>query len=124
MQRLAPVLAVLAVCLLSACAALQPRPPAPSPAQVVEWSRQKLAPETIIARMREVDAVYRLTASELVRLHEQGVADPVLDYMQGSMLRDVQRQASERYHYSYSPWPRGYIPGTPGAGYGPYPWGF
>lgn len=115
---------LVALSCLGGCAALQPRPPAPTTAQIVEWSREKVAPEVIIARLREADAVYHLSASALARLHDQGVADAVLDEIQAGQLRAVTRAALEHQVNPWGPWPGGYGPALPGRGWGPYPWGY
>jgi hypothetical protein len=42
--------------------------------------------------MRDSGTVYRLTAAQLAQLHDQGVADPVIDYMQQTYLNAVLRE--------------------------------
>ena len=48
--------------------------------------------ETIIEKMREAKSVYRLDAAELVQLHNRGVADPIINYMQRTYLEAVRRE--------------------------------
>ena len=77
--------------LLSSCASLNPgeKPKSVTVVQVLQMSRQGVPAEKIIEKMRESRTVYRLKASELVRLHDQGVPDAVLNYMQRTYLNAV-----------------------------------
>jgi len=74
-------LAISALLLLAGCATLDA--PAPlSGAEIVELARAgKTAPE-IIAELQRTDTVLALAASDIVSLHEAGVPDEVLDYLQ------------------------------------------
>lgn len=105
---------VIFTLLLSACAAVPSRPAPPSVAEVVQMAKEKTSAQDIIQRMRDADAVYRLSASQLARLREQGVPDEVIDYMQGTWLSDVRRDTAARM-FPYEPWPPGF-----GMMYGPY----
>ena len=88
-------LAVLTLLVLAAgplgCAAdwLGPGPAPLSVSEVVEMSQAGVPADEIILKMRESGTVYRLDASQLVRLHEQGVSDEVLNYMQETYLESV-----------------------------------
>lgn len=78
---------------VSGCATLgRPLPPPPTTAEIVQMAKDGHSTEEIIARMRESEAVYPLAASELAKLREQGVPDPVIDYMQNTYIE------AERYH--------------------------
>ena len=46
----------------------------------------------IIAKLQAANGFYPLRASDLVRLHEQGVPLDVLDYMQDTYIRGVRRE--------------------------------
>jgi hypothetical protein len=73
--------------------------------------------ETILQQMRDSGTTYRLTASQLVQLHEEGVPDAVLDYMQETYLEAVRRdQALEDWRY----WARA----ADGYWYGGRPYGW
>jgi hypothetical protein len=67
--------------LLAGCATLDS--PAPlSGAEIVELARAgKTAPE-IIAELQRTETVLPLQASDIVSLHDAGVPDEVLDYLQ------------------------------------------
>ena len=80
--------------LLSGCAALgfdQSKQPV-TVSEVVQMSQENTPAETIVDKMRDSRAVYRLNAAQLVQLHHQGVADLVLNYMQETYLNAVRRE--------------------------------
>ena len=104
--------------LLSGCASLPQRPAPPTVAEIVKMAADKTPAQDIIQRMRDAGAVYRLSASQLARLREQGVPDEVIDYMQGTWLNEVQRDAAARL-FPYEPWPPGLGP-LYGPSYWPY----
>jgi hypothetical protein len=54
---------------------------------VVQWSKAGEAPQKIIAKLDEAHGFYPLRASDIIRLHEQGVSVPVLDYLLDTYLR-------------------------------------
>lgn len=60
--------------------------------QVVAMSRAGQPADAILARMRKSGTVYRLDAGQLAKLHDEGVPDPVLDYMQDTYLASVRRR--------------------------------
>jgi len=93
------LLAVSLAVLIAGCASRPQRVPV-SIEEIVQLSAAGTAPSDIIARMEASDTVYRLSGSELARLKEQGVPDPVLDYMQDTYL-DYERS---RVYRSYDPW--------------------
>lgn len=81
--------------------------------------------EEIITRMQEARAVYRLPASELAKLREQGVTDRVIDYMNQTQIAAARRE--EAWHqfdrYMWYGWPYGYPYrwyGPPYAPFGPF----
>jgi hypothetical protein len=74
-------LAFSALWLLAGCATLDSPPPL-SGAEIVELARTgKTAPE-IIAELQRTGTVLPLAASDFVSLHEAGVPDEVLNYLQ------------------------------------------
>ena len=75
-------------------------PPPVTVSQIVKMSKEGMAPDAIIRTMRASRTVYRLSASQLARLRDQGVADQVIDYMQHTYLAAVRRSARfEEWHY-------------------------
>ena len=98
----------------SGCAGLQRRPPA-TLEQIVEMSRSGMAPEAIIAELRETRTVHALSGTRIAKLHEDGVPEPVLDYLQQAYIDHVRWQERSRlddryWHgpcvgcYYYRPW--------------------
>ena len=80
--------------LLSGCAALgvdQSDQPV-MVSEVIRMSKENVPAETIVNKMRDSRAVYRLNAAQLAKLHDQGVADLVLNYMQETYLNAVRRE--------------------------------
>jgi len=107
-------------------------------ADLVRMSKQGASAKDIIARIRETNSHYDLSASQAIDLHARGVDKEVLDYIQSARAQELrdrmaeeinqreQRHAEElrreqalRYNQPYyDPWPGGY----PGYGWGPaYP---
>ena len=82
------------------CAGMQRRPP-PSIDQIVEMARAGKPAEEIVRELQETRAVYPLTASQIVKLHEQGVPDAVLDYMQNNYAESIRWDARMQYESSY-----------------------
>jgi len=100
---------------------MEPRPDPPTAADVVQMAKDKMPAADIIRRMRDADAVYALTASQLARLREQGVPDEVIDYMQRTHLAAVRREAMDQ-SFLYDPWPYSMGFGSPWGGPFGYPW--
>lgn len=112
---------VVLVC-FSGCALLglgRQRPAPVTVPEVVQMSKAGVPVETILQKMRDSGTTYRLTASQLVHLHDEGVPDAVLDYMQETYLEAVRRDqaledwgrwslAADGYWYGGRPygWPR------------------
>ncbi len=67
--------------------ATQDRWPAPSLDDIVRMSEEGEPDDEIIALLIESRAVYPLTSSKIVELHEQGVATDVLDHLQRAKPR-------------------------------------
>jgi hypothetical protein len=75
--------------------------------------------DQIIQQMRASGTTYRLKASQLADLEEEGVPGPVIDYMQSTYLDAVRRD--QRYE-DWNTWvmgPDGYWYGGCRYGWGP-----
>ncbi|MFZ0467659.1 MAG: hypothetical protein WAL92_01915 [Thiogranum sp.] len=108
---------VIALLLLSGCASMGFREPAAvTVPQIIKMSREGTPATAIIERMRRSGTVYRLKASQLDELHQQGVSDSVINYMQRTYLEAVHHRA-ERQDWSY--WNE-----DDGWWYGGAPWGW
>jgi hypothetical protein len=60
--------------------------------EVIRMSKENVPAETIVKKMRDSRAVYRLNAAQLAKLHDEGVADLVLNHMQETYLNAVRRE--------------------------------
>lgn len=92
------IAALLCLALAAGCSGLQRRPP-PTLDQVVQMSREGVPAERIIRELQETRAVYPLTGSQIVRLHDAGVPDSVLDYLQNAYADSIRRDTRMRYEY-------------------------
>ena len=91
------------VTVLSGCALEFKRPHPVTVGQVIQMSEGGTPPETIVQIMRDSGTIYPLSAAQLAQLHDLGVADPVLDYMQQTYI------AAERRQQSRADWDTGYM---------------
>jgi hypothetical protein len=96
-RRQSPTL-ILLICmtLLGGCATFgveQSTPPV-TVSEVIQMSKAGVPADTILDKMRESQTVYRLTASQLAQLRDQGVANQVIDYMQQTYLYAVRNDQS------------------------------
>lgn len=93
--------------LLSGCATMGQKIEPVTVNEVVALSKRGLPSDQIIQKMRDSHAVYRLSASELAKLHDQGVPDPVLDYMQQTYINDIRldEMLLRPSYPCWGPWP-------------------
>jgi hypothetical protein len=87
-----------------------------SAAEVVQLSKEGKSPKEIIAALESTNTVLGLRASEIVALHEEGVAREVLDYLQLAQMEEIRRRERALYGYGGG-W-------GPGYGWGRCPWGW
>ena len=104
---------LLSILLLAGCASIEPRPQPLTGAEVVALAREGTSPRQIIEKLQRTDTVLPLQASDIVRLHEAGVPDEVLDYLQRAQIEGIRWR--DRYSQMY--WSPLY------RGFGPCPWG-
>ncbi len=119
---------LIAVSLFTGCATFGGKEkPAISVAEIVQMSKAGMPAADIIAKLHESGTIYRMKASELAGLKEQGVSAEVIDYMQETYLRAVQHdqrlqddshwtRSNDNYWYggTAADWP--YDPIWPGPG--------
>ena len=85
---------------LSGCANLgatlmgEPTKPPVTVPQIILMSKEGVPADEIMEKMRESGTVYRLQASQLAQLKEQGVPDAAIDYMQQTYINAVRRDQS------------------------------
>ena len=118
---LAMGLAGTALLALSGCATTGPgmseaRPPPVRVASIVEWSKRAVPTATIIDRIRNSGTVYHVNAGEMIHLHNEGVANIVLDYMQATYVDAVSRNRARMDIRQWHRYNDGYYYG--GVGYG------
>ena len=96
--------------------------------EVVALAKEGKSSRQIIEELKRTETVLPLQASDIVRLHESGVPDDVLDYLQRAQIDEIrwrdwysQMYRSPLYRgFGPCPWP--YPPGF-GRPYGGGPWG-
>jgi hypothetical protein len=71
-------------------------PTKPTLDQVIRMSQESVPADRIVGTLRDSRAVYPVTASDLLRLHDQGVSDMVLDYIQNAYVARVKEDARLR----------------------------
>lgn len=117
--RVLGLLALAVLMVLPGCATLHRRPP-PTLEQVVDMSRSGMSAEDIVRELRETGAVYPLSGSQIAKLHDKGVPEAVLDYLQQAYVDHVRWQERSRIDdrhfygpcfgcYYYSPWATPYF---------------
>lgn len=120
-------LSAIALLLVTGCATLEERlPPPPTQAQIVRMAQERRSAADMIALMKAARAVYRLPASELAKLHTQGVPGEVIDYMQQTLIEAERYEEYQRTRdrYGWFGWPGYYVRpyGWPGYYVSPYGW--
>ena len=110
LTKLAASILLVSATLLSGCSAIgfQQHDPV-TISQVIQMNKDGVPTDSIIKAMRNSDAVYRLTAAQLAKLHDMGLPDPVLNYMQQTYIEAERRQQSaddwgEQMWGPYSDW--------------------
>lgn len=118
---------ILSMFVLSGCATQAQRTVPPlTVSSIIQQSHDGVPAGTIIQEIAESGTVYRLKASELADLRDEGVPNTVIDYMQQTYLDAIRRDQSladqdlwvygpDGYWYGGYPfgWPYYYVPYTP-----------
>jgi hypothetical protein len=95
LRKPAALLLLISMTALGGCATLGFKDHEPvTVGQVIQMNKDEVPADTIIKKMRDSDSVYRLTAAQLAELHDRGVADPVLNYMQQTYIEAERREQS------------------------------
>ncbi len=97
---------------LAGCAAFGPQPTPMTADDVIARTKNGASAKEIINELFQTNTVLPATASELVRLHDAGVATEVLDYLQYAQRQEI-RWRDQLNNYWYGP---GFYRGF---GYGP-----
>jgi hypothetical protein len=91
-------LGFLLICaLLGGCATVD-RPKPLTGAEIVALSKEGRGAEEIIAELKRTDTVLALRASDYVALHDAGVPDEVLNYLQLAQIEDIRWRERSLYY--------------------------
>ncbi len=97
--------------LAGGCATLE-RPTPLTGADVVALAKEGRTAQQIIDELRRTSTVLPLQASDIVALHDSGVPNEVLDYLQRAQIEDIRwRDRNSAFWY-----------GPMHPGFGPCPW--
>ena len=99
-QSLTAIVVIFWCLVLAGCAGIERRPP-PSVDQIIQMSKDGKPADEIIRELQETHAVYPLTASQIVKLHDEGVPESVLDYMQSVYADSIRWDARMQYESTY-----------------------
>jgi hypothetical protein len=102
-------LAFLLAVLLAGCASVEPRPAPLTRDDLVGMAKAGEPAQAMIQALEDTRSVMMLSASDIVRLHQEGVPQEVLDHLQRAQMEEIRRrEALARMHawplYA-SPWP-------------------
>ncbi|MFO7534371.1 MAG: hypothetical protein R6X19_01575 [Kiritimatiellia bacterium] len=111
--RASVALAAILLLTTTSCSTRTPRPAPVTVPQIVEMSKAGTPETEILQKMRESGAIYRLQASQLSELTQQGVSTNVIDYMQQTYLNAVRRDATYERWDSWTPYGRHWYGGSP-----------
>ena len=117
----------LLLLVLAGCATIE-RPKPLAGADIVFLAKSGKSAPQIIEELKRTDTVLPLQASDILALHESGVPNEVLDYLQRAQIDEIRWRDRYSQMYWYGPgFYRGFGPCPwPGAGLRPYrggPWG-
>jgi hypothetical protein len=106
-RKLGALVLLICATLLGGCSAFSfKQPDRVTIGQVIQMNKDGVPADSIIKTMRDSDTVYRLTAAQLAELHDMGLPDQVLNYMQQTYID------AERRQQSAEDWDRDYTWGT------------
>jgi hypothetical protein len=106
-------LSFLLICALAGGCATVEGPKPLTGAEIVALAKDGKPPQQIIDELKRTDTVLPLQASDIVALHEAGVPNEVLDYLQAAQINDIRWRDRNSSFYWY---------GTLNRGFGPCPW--
>ena len=113
-----PLSSLVLFCLIG-CRPYEVLPP-PEPvteAEIIRMSKEGVPPEQIIQKIRDSRTIYvGMGAADVVKLHENGVDDKVIDYMLETEKWDRERRAYYSAHHYWAPvyypypyWPHAHV---------------
>jgi len=91
--------------------------------EIIAMSKKGMPAKEIITKMKTSHTVYRLSATQLSKLKDEGVPGPVIDFMQQTYLTAVKRNAELENQAYWWPGYDGYWYGGPMFGWPNWGWG-
>jgi hypothetical protein len=126
MRRLILALAVL---VLAGCATVEPRPAPLTREDIVRLSKAGEPAAEIIRRLSDTRTVMLLSGSDIVRLHQDGVPQEVLDHLQRVQIEAIRRRDAFDRAFAWPyltpfhcPWPPYGLYPRPFGGMGRWPY--
>jgi hypothetical protein len=116
------VIVLLCAAALSGCATVEPRAPPLTREDIIALAKAGEAPPAIIQKLEESRTVLMLSGSDMVRMHQAGVPQEVLDHLQRAQMEDIRRR--EAYAAQMYAWPYGSAWHCPWFPYRRYPFGW
>ena len=119
-------LTVSAVAILQSCVVYRPNTAQlVSVPDIIQMSKDGVSSKDIISEIKQSHTAYDLKADQLIKLHNEGVQDSVINYMEETkidLISQNQRYASSSYWWPYD----GFFYGGFGWGwpYGLFGWGW
>jgi len=112
-------LTVSAVAILQSCVVYRPNTAQlVSVPDIIQMSKDGVSSKDIISEIKQSHTAYDLKADQLIKLHNEGVQDSVINYMEETkidLISQNQRYASSSYWWPYD----GFFYGGFGWGWGP-----
>jgi len=98
--------AALATALFAGCAEPGASPPDPlTEVEIIQMAKEGKPAGDIIAAIRDSGTVYIMDTKDIVRLHQAGVPDEVIDYMLKTRVWDMENRARVQpyphHHHAY-----------------------
>lgn len=94
--------ALLCLSLLASCATLDKHPNPLTADDLIARAKSGASAKAIIDEIFYTDTLLALNAAETVRLHDAGVPDEVLDYLQQRQIEEL-RWRDRSFNYWYGP---------------------
>ena len=69
--------------------------------EIIRMTKEGKPAEEIIQKIQESRTIYIMDAKDVIKLHENGVDDRVIDFMLETQKLDIERRASSYHHYHY-----------------------
>jgi hypothetical protein len=94
-----PLRLLLLLLSLAGCATLEPHPNALTADDVIARAKSGVGTKEIIDELFRTNTVIPVSAAEIVRLHQAGVPNEVLDYLQYAQLQEIRWRDQSYWWY-------------------------